>query len=124
MKTLIILIILASAGYFGYEEYLTSPDIVKVTGNIQVSQQGNFNINAPQVSGPLFIATVSGSIKNISGKPLKNIFIKYSIAGDNSTAMLFDLQPGQETTYITKGVKTKAKNPAFKFESVQFEEYD
>lgn len=124
MKTLIILVILGVAGYFGYEEYVGSPDSVKVTGNIQVSQQGNFNINAPQVSGPLYTATVSGEIKNVSGKLLKNIFIKYTISGKPSNAMLFNLYPGQSAYYTTRSVRTKAKNPSFTFESVQFEESD
>jgi hypothetical protein len=124
MKALIIIIILGTAGYFGYEEYVNPPDLVKVTGNIQVSQQGNFNINAPQVSGPLYIATVSGTIKNTSSKPIKNVFVKYSIGGKSSTVMLFDLQPGQERAYTTQSVKTKAKNPSLAFESVVFEEYD
>jgi hypothetical protein len=124
MKALIIIVILASAGYFGYEEYFKPPDVVKVTGNIQVSQQGNFNIDAPQVSGPLYMATVSGTIKNTGRKPMRNVYIKYSISGKSSTAMLFDLQPGQERSYTTKSVKTKAKNPSLTFESVLFEEYD
>ena len=124
MKTLITLIILTLAGYFGYEEYINSPDAVKVTGNVQVTQQGNFNINAPQVSGPLYIASVTGTIKNISGKPLSNIYIKYNVAGKTSSAMVFNLQPDQSINYTTQGVKTKAKNPAFSFESVEFEESD
>lgn len=124
MKTLIIIVILAAAAYFGYDQYFDTSDVVKVTGNIQVSQQGNFNINAPQVSGPLYVATVSGKIRNTSTKPIRNVYVKYSIAGKSSTAMLFDLQPGQERNYTTNSVKTKAKNPSFSFESVLFEEYD
>lgn len=124
MKTFIILLILGAAGYFGYQEYFNSSQTVSITGNIHVSQQGNFNINAPQVSGPLFIATVSGMAKNISSKPLKNVFIKYQVAGKSTSAMIFDLQPGQQINFTTKSVKTRGKNPPFNLENVQFEESD
>jgi hypothetical protein len=124
MKTFIILLILGAAGYFGYQEYFNSSETVKITGNIQVSQQGNFNINAPQVSGPLFVATVRGTAKNTSKKPLKNVYINYKVAGKSTSAMIFDLGPGQQIDFTTKSVKTRGKNPPFNLENVQFEESD
>ncbi len=124
MKTFIILLILGAAGYFGYQEYFNSSETVKITGNIQVSQQGNFNINAPQVSGPLYMATVRGTAQNNSSKPLKNVYINYKVAGKSTSAMIFDLGPGQQINFTTKSVKTRGKNPPFNLEDVQFEESD
>jgi hypothetical protein len=95
---------------------------VEVTGKIQVSQQQSFDINAPAVSGPLYLAVVSGTVKNNTNKHLKNIFIKYSIAGQPVSATIFDLAPGQMLEYNTKGVKTKAMNPEYYFDSVQYDE--
>ena len=121
MKTLIIIIILAVGGYFGYQKYIANPNSVKVTGNIQVSQQGNFNINAPQASGPLYVATVSGTATNTTGKYLKNILIQYSISGESSSAMIFDLSPGQQVNFITKSIKTRGSNPPYNLENVLFD---
>ena len=94
---------------------------VEVTGKIQVSQQQSYDINAPSVSGPLYLAVVSGTVKNNTGKHLKNIFIKYSIAGQQVSATVFDLAPGQILRYNTKGVKTKAMNPEYHFDGVQYD---
>jgi len=124
MKAFIIILILGAAGYFGYQEYFNSSGTVKITGNLQVSQQGNFNINAPQVSGPLYMATVRGTAKNTSSKPLKNVYINYKVAGKSTSAMIFDLGPGQQINFTTKSVKTRGKNPPFNLEDVQFEVSD
>ena len=124
MKTLIIIIILAVGGYFGYQKYIVNPNAVKVTGNIQVSQQGNFNINAPRVSGPLYVATISGTATNTTGKSLKNILIQYFISGESSSAMIFDLAPGQQVNFTTKSIKTRGSNPPFNLEQVIFDYKD
>jgi len=122
MKAFIIILVLGVGGYFGYTHYLNPDDIVKVTGNIQVSQRSNFNIDAPQVSGPLYDATVHGTAQNMTSKPLKNVIIKYKIAGKNSSAMIFDLAPGQQVEFTTSSIKTKGKNPPYSLEQVHTEE--
>ena len=122
MKAFIIILVLGVGGYFGYTQYISPDDIVKVTGNIQVSQRSNFNINAPQVSGPLYDATVHGTAQNTSSRPLKNVIIKYKIAGKNSSAMIFDLAPGQQIEFITNSIKTKGKNPPYSLDQVHSEE--
>ncbi len=124
MKAFLIIILLAAAGYCGYQYYMGNGDAVKITGSLQVSHQSNFNINAPQVSGPLYVATVHGTAVNTSGKLLKNIYIRYKIAGEITSATIFDLAPGQQIEFTTKSVKTRGKNPSFSLEAVQFEESD
>ena len=122
MKTLIIVVLLGVIGFFGYQYFFNHTDNVKVTGNIQVSQRGNFDINAPRVSGPMFIATVNGTVQNTTAKPLKNVFIKYNIGGKSTSAMIFDLGPGQQKTFTTKSVKTIGKNPSYSLDNIQYEE--
>jgi len=121
MKALLIIIIVGAGSYFGYTHYINPNDIVKVTGNIQVSQRNNYNINAPQVSAPLYVATVHGTAQNTTAKPLKNVIIKYKIAGQNTSAMIFDMAPGQQIEFTTNSIKTKAKNPSFSLEQVHVE---
>ncbi len=72
---------MALRGYYGYQEFYDTSGTVIITGNIQVSQQGNFNINAPQLGPNLYMATIRGTAKNTTNKPLKNVFIKYKVAG-------------------------------------------
>jgi len=124
MKTILIIIILGVGGYFGYQEYFSKSGAVKVTGNIQLSQQGNFNIEAPQVSGPLYIATVSGTARNTTNKSLKNVLIQYIISGESSSTMIFDLAPGQQVNFTTKSIKTKGSNPPYNLENVLLEYKD
>lgn len=125
MKVFISIIFIAIIGYGVYYFFFESKtDTVEVTGNIQVSQQGNLDINAPQVSGPLYIALVRGKAKNNSETPLKNVFIKYKVAGKNTSAMIFDLGPGQEVNFTTKSVRTKASNPSYYLEGIQYEEHN
>jgi len=124
MKTFIVLLVLGAAGYYGYTEYYDKSGTVEITGNIQVSQQGNFDINAPQIGGDLYMATVRGTAKNTSSKPLKNVLIKYKVAGINTSAMIFELLPQQQLDFTTLGVKTPGKHPPFFLENVQFEEAD
>ena len=124
MKTFIVLLILGAAGYYGYQEYYDKSETVIITGNIQVSQQGNFNIDAPQLGPNLYMATIRGTAKNTSNKPIKNVLIKYKVAGISTSAMIFDLGPQQQLDFTTKGVKTRGKNPPFFLENVLFEESD
>ncbi len=95
---------------------------VEVTGKIQVSQQQSYDTNAPSVSGPLYLAVVKGTVKNNTDQHLTNVFIKYSIAGQEASATVFDLAPGQTVDFNTRGVKTRAVNPEYYFEGVQFDE--
>jgi hypothetical protein len=122
MKTLIIVILIGVIGYFTYQYFFDKSNTVKITGNIQVSQRGNFDINAPRVSGPMYIATVNGTAQNTTTKPLKNVFIKYSISGKSTSAMIFELGPGQQKTFTTRSVKTIGKNPSYNLDNILYDE--
>ena len=122
MKSFIIIVLIAVGAYFGYQQYFASEVTVKITGNITVSQQNNYNINAPQVSTPLYIATIQGTAQNTSSKPIKNVFIKYTISGETTSAMIFNLGPGEQLSYTTKSVKTRAQHPSFHLENLLYED--
>ena len=123
MKFLATLVLMSTIGggvyYFFLKE--TKAD-VEVTGKILLSEQHSYDINASQESGPLYMAVVKGKIKNNLKKPLANIFIKYTIAGQETSATIFDLAPGQQVEFNTRGVKTTASNPEYDYEGIQYEE--
>jgi len=116
VRFLAILILLGAIGAGIY--YLLSMEIVddiKVTGKLQISQQLGHYVNTPQVSDASYFAVVEGKIRNNLGKPIKNVFIKYKIAGQETSATVFDLAPGQEINFNTRGVNTSASNPEYDF---------
>lgn len=116
VRFLAILILLGAIGAGIY--YLLSMEVVddiKVTGKLQISQQQGHYVNTPQVSDASYFAVVEGKIRNNLGKPIKNVFIKYKIAGQETSATVFDLAPGQEINFNTRGVNTSASNPEYDF---------
>ncbi len=115
--TLLFLAVLSYGAYYYFFEYSNSK--VEVTGNIKVYQGDNMDINAPRVGAPLYTVVVQGEAANNSEDPLKNVIIKYKVAGQNTTAVIFDLAPGQKIPFVTKGIRTKAMNPSFYFEGVE-----
>jgi hypothetical protein len=123
MKFLATLVLLSTIGggvYFFVTREVK--DDVEITGKIIMSQQPNNFVNSTEESGPLYMAVVKGKIKNNLKKPLSNIFIKYTIAGQQTSATIFDLAPGQQVEFNTRGVKTSASNPEYDYEGIQYEE--
>jgi hypothetical protein len=120
MKGFLTLLLLAALGYGAYYYFFEySISKVEVTGNITVYQGDNMNINAPRVSGPLYTVVVNGEATNNSEVTLKNVIIKYKVAGQIANAVIFDMAPGQKIPFTTKSIRTKALNPSFYFEGVQ-----
>jgi hypothetical protein len=94
---------------------------VKVTGKLQISQQFGSYVMASQKDDAPYYAVVEGKIKNNLGKPIKNVFIKYMIAGQETSATVFDLAPGQEIKFNTSGVATSASNPEYDFVGLYYD---
>jgi hypothetical protein len=116
VRFLAILTLLGGIGVGIY--YLLSTEVVddiKVTGKLQISQQQGNYIKTTQSPDASYFAVVEGKIRNNLGKPIKNVFIKYKIAGQETSATVFDLAPGQEMNFNTHGVNTDASNPEYDF---------
>lgn len=122
VKFLAILTLLAMVG--GGVYYLLSMERVediKVTGKLQISQQQGKYVQVSQTTEGSFFAVVEGKIKNNLHKPIKNVFIKYMIAGQETSATVFDVGPGQEIKFNTRGVSTDASNPEYDFVGVYYD---
>jgi len=105
-----------------YLLFANTVDKVEVTGKIQISKQRTSDIGSSEASDPLFMAVVKGKIKNNTNKPLENIFIKYTIGGQQTSATIFDLAPGQQVEFNTRGIETTASNPGYDYEGIQYDE--
>jgi hypothetical protein len=117
-------IVILIAGLGGGIYYLLSmekTEDIKVTGKIQVSQQPGKYVQASEGSGESYFAVVEGKIRNNLGKPIKNVFIKYMIAGEETSATVFDLAPGQEMKFNTRGVNTSASHPEYNFIGIYYD---
>ena len=117
----ILFLIAAVGGGIYYILSMERIEDVKVTGKLQVSQQIGTFVKTSQVSDGSYYAVVEGKVKNNLRKPIKNIFIKYSIAGQETSATIFDLGPGQELTFNTRGVNTDLSKPEFDFVGVLYD---
>lgn len=105
-----------------YLLFANTVDKVEVTGKIQISKQHTSEISSSEASDPLFMAVVKGKVKNNTNKPLENIFIKYTIGGQQTSATIFDLAPGQQVEFNTRGIETTASNPGYDYEGIQYDE--
>jgi hypothetical protein len=117
----IIILIAAVGGGIYYFFSVEKKEDIKVTGRLQVSQQIGKYVQASQGSEESYFAVVEGKIRNNLGKPIKNVFIKYMIAGEETSATVFDLAPGQETKFNTRGVNTSASNPEYDFLGIYYD---
>jgi len=105
-----------------YLLFANTVDKVEVTGKIQISKQHTSEISDFETTDPLFMAVVKGKVKNNTNKPLENIFIKYTIGGQQTSATIFDLAPGQQVEFNTRGIETTASNPGYDYEGIQYDE--
>ena len=123
MKFLTILMLLGAIG--GGVYYISAIEIesdVEITGKLQRSQQTNEVIYDTETSGLLYFIVVKGKVKNNLKKPIENVFIKYTIDGQQTSATIFDIAPGQVLDFNTKGIQTTAANPEYSYEGVYYDE--
>lgn len=123
MKFPIILILLSVIGGAAY--FVSAIEIesdVEVTGKLQRSQQTKEVIYNTEASGSLYFIVISGKVKNNLKKPIKNVFIKYNIGGQQTSATIFDIAPGQVLDFNTRGIKTRDANPEYSYEGVYYDE--
>ena len=117
----IFLLLAAVGGGLYYLLTMETVEDVKVTGKLQISQQVGNYVKASQADDEAYFAVVEGKIKNNLGKPIKNVFIKYMIAGQETSATVFDVAPGQEIQFNTRGVNTSASNPEYDFVGIYYD---
>ena len=120
LAALIFLCVIGGGAY--YLLFSNTVASVEVTGKIQISKQHTREISNSSTSGTLFMAVVKGKVKNNTNKPLENIFIKYTIGGQQTSATIFDLAPGQQVEFNTRGVETSASSPEYDYEGIQYDE--
>jgi len=120
LASILFLCVIGGGAY--YLLFSKTVDKVEVTGKIQISKQHTNEISVSQTSDPVFMAVVKGKVKNNTKTPLENIFIKYTIGGQQTSATVFDLAPGQQVEFNTRGVETTASNPGYDYEGIQYDE--
>ena len=117
----IVILLAAVIGGVYYLVTMETVEDIKVIGKLQISQQYGSYVKASQNDDGDYYAVVEGKVKNNLGKPVKNLFIKYIIAGQETSATVFDLAPGQELHFNTSGVSTSASNPEYDFVGLYYD---
>jgi len=120
LATILFLCVIGGGAY--YLLFSKTKAKVEVTGKIQISKQLPGQIDKSQSPDILFMAVVKGKVKNNTNKPLENIFIKYTIGDQQTSATVFDLAPGQQVEFNTRGVETTVSNPEYDYEGIQYDE--
>lgn len=120
MKKVIIFIVLAIAGYLVYDNFIKEKEIVHVEGNL-VRVQQSASLDAPGVSARNYGHAV-GTVKNLSGKILKNVVINYMIDRQISSTTIYQLNPNQEIKFKTNEVMLRVMEPPFYLENVKYTE--
>jgi hypothetical protein len=118
--TIVLFLTLVGGGIY-YLLSMETVEDVKVTGKLQISEQFGNYVMASQSDDANYYAVVEGKVKNNLGKPIKNVFIKYVIAGKETSATIFDLAPGQELHFNTSGVATTGSNPEYDFVGLYYD---
>lgn len=117
----IIIVLSAVGGGIYYLFSMESKEDIFVTDKLQISQQYGNYVPVSNVNETTYYAIVEGKIRNNLDKPIKNVFIKYEIAGQETSATVFDLAPGQEIRFNTRGISTTVSNPEYDFVGLYYD---
>lgn len=123
MKFLTILLVLAAiCGGIYYISAIEIGSDVEITGRLQRSEQNGNAYNKTDTFDHVYFVVFKGKVKNNLKKPIKNVFIKYTIDGQQTSATIFDIAPGQVLEFNTKGIQTSVANPEYSYEGVYYDE--
>ncbi|HLG33084.1 MAG TPA: hypothetical protein VI362_08565 [Ignavibacteriaceae bacterium] len=122
MKILLAFLILAVLGgsiyYYIYDD---SKETIEIIGSVHVSVNNSKYVNTVEIQDQPYFAVIQGVARNKSKETLKSVLIKYNIAGENTSTIIFDLAPGQQVSFVTKSVLISEKKPEYFLDTIQFE---
>lgn len=119
MKKFLIFILIAAAAYFAYDYFIREKPVLEIKDN-KIITTGAVDIDAPSLT-PMRYGSVHGTVKNIIGKPVINIFIKYSMGGSPVETRIGRLDPGQSTNFETPDVIVRSANAEYYLDSLSYE---
>jgi len=120
MKKLFVIILLGAAGYFVYQNYIKEKTVLEINANKSVSTSHSMDIDAPALS-PTRTGMISGTVKNVSDKPVSNIVLKYKLNGDPVEARINYLNPGETKNFSTQSVRLRYAEVTFYLEEKSYE---
>jgi hypothetical protein len=122
MKILLSILVLAILGgsiyYYIYDD---SKETVEIIGSVHVSMNSSKYVNTVEIQNQPYFAVVQGVARNKSKETLKSVLIKYNIAGENTSTIIFDLAPGEQVSFVTNSVLISEKKPEYYLDTIQYE---
>jgi hypothetical protein len=120
MKKLLVFVLLAAVGYFGYEHFLKDKTDLEIKAYPSTSTSYSSDINAPSLS-PTKYGKIQGSVKNISEKVITNIQLKYKLNAEPVEANIDKLEPGEEKNFSTQSIKLRNSEVTFFLEEKSYQ---
>ncbi len=120
MKKFLIFILVVAAGYFAYEYLIKTKDVLEIKAEKSISTGYSSDVNAPSVT-PSRSGSVTGSVKNLSDKTVKNIVLKYQMDAKPVEARIDRLAPGETKNFTTQTVSLRYADPSFFLEESTYE---
>ncbi len=119
MKKLLVIILIAAAGYFAYQYLLKEKPVLLVNASKVVTTSSTADIDAPGLA-QLTYGTVQGTVKNVSDKVVTNIVLKYKMDGKPVEASIYSLEPGEEKNFSTQNVMIRNAGASFYLEEMSY----
>jgi hypothetical protein len=120
MKKFLLLVIISAAAYFAYEYLIKEKEVLEIKADKVVSTSYSMDIEAPALS-PSNYATVQGTVKNISGKVVSNLLLRYKLDGKTVDAVIGHLEPGEQRNFSTQGVMVRGAGVPFYLEETRYD---
>ncbi|HEY7751896.1 MAG TPA: hypothetical protein VH917_06355 [Ignavibacteriaceae bacterium] len=116
-----ILLLAVLGGSIYYYIYDDSKETVEIIGSVHVSVNSSKYVNTVELQNQPYFAVVQGVARNKSKETLKSVLIKYNIAGENTSTIIFDLAPGEQVSFVTNSVLISEKKPEYYLDTIQYE---
>ena len=112
MKQFFYTLLILGLIYFCYWYITRTPDVVAVTGALNILEEKK---------SENYIAIVNGTATNTGKMPVKKIWITYKIGKDEVTAYIDELPPEKTVKFRTGKTVATIKDPVVELLSVHYE---
>ncbi len=120
MKKLLLVILIAAAGYFAYEYLIKEKQVLEIKADKFITTNNSMDIEAPVLAPPTYGA-IQGTVKNISDKLVTNIILKYKLDAKPVEASIDRLEPGEQRNFSTQTIIIKNAGAPFFLEEMIYE---
>lgn len=120
MKKFFLLILIGVAGYLVYDNFIKEKEVLEIKANKSINTVNSMDPEAPALT-PSRAGKITGTVKNLSDKPVSNIVLKYKLNGDPVEARIDYLDPGETKNFSTQSVSLRYQEVSFYLEEKSYQ---